>query len=116
MLPLPISGGAPGRSGVGISKAEIRLNPYAYFVPDLSFLYAAVGHHFAAPTDASRLRLASTIAANCTDFEQALAACKEVYAVKRNTSLKHVPTEEAFVQEIETLRRFHAAAAVGIRP
>lgn len=112
MIPTNFSGKGPSLNGVGTSKTEIRLVPYAK-APSLNFLWASLGQHFAVLSDESRLRLGNSMAANCRDFDQIVAECKAVYAVKRNTSLKHVESEEAFLKEIEKVRRYHAAAALG---
>lgn len=112
MTPINFSGKGPSLNGVGISKKEIRIT-VPMKTPSLNFLWASLGQHFALLTDESRFRLGNSMAANCSDFELVVAECKAVYATKRNTSLKHVESEEAFLTEIEKVRRYHAAAALG---
>jgi hypothetical protein len=109
---LTISGGSPGSNGVGTNKQEIRLTPYAAgHIPDLSFLYAGLPQYASAPSKPARQKLAGTMSANATDFDQVLDVCREVYRAKSKTSLAMYADEEAFIQECETMRKYFMAAS-----
>jgi hypothetical protein len=113
-LPTPGSnaGKTTGRNGVGISKIEIHLNPYAGgHIADLSFLYSGLAQYAAAPSRAARERLGQNLAKNTSDWNEVLDYCKKVYQVKGRTSLARFADEAALLEEVESVKRFFVAAS-----